>query len=67
MTHTHTHTPLVFLLCSSWTGDVYLARSISGDLVVQMKQLPCAGRVMCNKAARIRYGTSVITVDADQK
>ena len=42
-------------------------RSRSGDFVVQVRQVPCSAFVTCNKAVRMRYGSSVVTFDVDYK
>ena len=61
------------LLCCPWTaaqslpGDFYLVRSRSGDFVVQVRQVLCSAFVTCNKAVRMRYGSSVVTFDVDYK
>jgi hypothetical protein len=34
---------------------------------VQVRQVICNNRPRCNKATRIKYGNSVITIDGDQK
>ncbi len=52
--------------CPWLPGPVYLARSAPGDFVVQARQVACAS-VFCNNAIRIRYGKTVVTIDASQK
>jgi hypothetical protein len=49
------------------SGDIYLARSVSGDFVVQTRQRACNVKPRCNVAIRVRYGDSVITVNGEQK
>lgn len=48
-------------------GVFYLTRSRSGDFVVQVRQFACSTTVTCNQAVRIRYGTSVVTLDPAYK
>lgn len=50
-----------------FSGDFYLVRSRSGDLVIQVRQVACSAFVTCNKAVRMRYGSSIITFDTEYK
>lgn len=52
---------------SLYPGVFYLTRSRSGDFVVQVRQFACSSTVTCNQAVRIRYGTSVVTLDPTYK
>ncbi len=53
--------------CVCIPGDYYLVRSASGDFVVQVRQFYCNAAVTCNRAIRIRYGSSVIGFDSDYR
>ena len=46
---------------------MYLARSISGDFAVQVRQVTCSKKSQCNQAIRIKYGNAVIAIDSDHK
>ncbi len=48
-------------------GDYYLVRSMSGDFVVQVRQYSCKATTACNKQVAVKYGSSVLSMDVDNR